>query len=129
MSNSQACPSRRSFLAQATVTAFGAATLLPSIFRSKALAQAPAAKPVAVSETDPTAKALGYVADGSKVDLKKWPKKAGPDGAKQACANCVLFKAEKGTNEAMAACPLFPGKVVAAKGWCNSWAKSPTAKM
>jgi hypothetical protein len=72
----------------------------------------------ALSETDPTAQALGYMADGSKVDTAKFPKKAGEEGAKQNCANCAQYVSANG---GWGKCNIFPGKVVAANGWCNSW--------
>lgn len=70
-----------------------------------------------LSETDPQAVALGYVADASKVDTKKYPKYA----AGQVCANCMLYQGKPG--DASGGCPLFAGKQVAAKGWCSAWVK------
>ena len=37
----------------------------------------------------------------------------------QLCSNCQLFKGEKEWGE----CAIFPGKEVAAKGWCQAWVK------
>jgi hypothetical protein len=37
----------------------------------------------------------------------------------QNCANCVLYTAD---GDDKGACSLFPGKQVAAAGWCISWA-------
>ena len=96
---------RRVFLM--TVAATGTAALA-----TRALAQAPL-----VNEKDPQAVALGYVADATKADAKKFPKYA----AGQNCANCALYQG-KATDPA-APCPLFPGKQVAGKGWCSAWAK------
>jgi High potential iron-sulfur protein len=70
-----------------------------------------------VDEKDPTAAALGYVADAKRVDAKKAPKFA----AGQNCANCSLYQG-KAIDKA-AACPLFPGKQVAGAGWCTAWVK------
>jgi formylmethanofuran:tetrahydromethanopterin formyltransferase len=70
-----------------------------------------------VDEKDPQAQALGYVADASKVDTKKYPKFA----AGQNCTNCSLYQG-KATDKA-AACALFPGKLVAGPGWCSAWVK------
>ena len=53
---------------------------------------------------DPTAKALSYTDKSTK------------DG--QSCSNCNLYK---GGTEASGPCPIFPGKDVAAAGWCKSW--------
>ena len=66
-----------------------------------------------VDEKDATAASLGYVADTTKADQKKYPKHA----ADQSCTNCALFQAPT------SGCPLFAGKKVAAKGWCSAWAK------
>jgi hypothetical protein len=70
-----------------------------------------------VDEKDPTAVALGYVADTTKADQKKFPK----HDAAQKCSNCQLFQGKPGAADGP--CPLFPGKVVAANGWCSSWVK------
>jgi len=94
---------RRAFLM--TLTAGGAA------FVSGAHAQAK------LDEKDPQAVALGYVAEASKTDIKKFPKYA----AGQNCANCALYQGKAG--DAAGGCPLFGAKQVAAKGWCSAWAK------
>ena len=83
---------------------------------SQASAQAAPAAP-ALSETDPQAAALGYKADGSKVDKAKYPQHA----ATQLCNNCALYQGK--ATDAMAPCTLFAGKQVAGKGWCSAWAK------
>lgn len=70
-----------------------------------------------VSESDTQATALGYKADASKVDKAKNPKFA----ANQNCANCALYQGKPGS--ASGACGIFPGKLVAAKGWCTAYAK------
>jgi High potential iron-sulfur protein len=72
-----------------------------------------------VDEKDPQAAALGYVAEASRTDAKKYPKFA----AGQACVNCALYQGKAG--DAGGACPLFAGKQVSAKGWCSAWAKKP----
>ncbi len=71
----------------------------------------------ALAETDAQAVALGYKADTTKVDKAKYPKHA----ATQLCNNCALYAGKP--TDAAAACPLFPGKLVAGKGWCSAWAK------
>lgn len=64
---------------------------------------------------DPQAKALGYIEDAGAVDTAAWPKKQ-PD---QTCANCSLYTGE---DTGFGPCSIFPGKQVAAAGWCNVWA-------
>ena len=71
-----------------------------------------------ISESEPTAVALGYVHDAGKTDTTKFPKRAGPEGAKQFCDNCSQYKT---TEEGWGTCTIFPNKLVAAKGWCNVW--------
>ena len=68
-----------------------------------------------LSEDDPQAQSLGYVADASTVDGSRYPQfKAG-----QACSNCALFLAG---DEASGPCSIFPGKAVMAAGWCSVYA-------
>jgi hypothetical protein len=87
--------------------AAGASTLAASAARAQAK----------LDEKDPQAVALGYVADTTKADTKKFPKHS----SDQKCSNCQLFQGKAG--DATGGCPLFPGKVVAAPGWCSAWAK------
>ena len=70
-----------------------------------------------LDEKDPQAAALGYVADTTKADLKKFPKHTND----QKCSNCQLFQGK--ATDASGACALFAGKHVAANGWCSAWAK------
>jgi len=98
---------RRLMLKLVATTALGSACGL-------AMAQA---KAVELSETDPQAVSLGYKADATKVDKAKYKNYQ----AGQLCSNCNLFKAE--ANAANGACAIFPGKNVAAKGWCSAWIK------
>jgi hypothetical protein len=84
---------------------------------TSALATSAAMAQAKLDEKDPTAVALGYVADSAKADKKKYPK----HDAAQKCSNCQLFQAKAGAAEG--GCPLFPGKSVAANGWCASWVK------
>jgi hypothetical protein len=70
-----------------------------------------------VKDTDANAVALGYKADGTKTDVKKYPKFV----ATQNCGSCALYAGA--AKDANGACPLFAGKAVASKGWCSAWAK------
>lgn len=69
-----------------------------------------------VSESDAQAKSLGYVADATKTDKAKYPKYA----AGQVCSGCALWQ---GKAAEAGGCSIFPGKQVAAKGWCSAYAK------
>jgi hypothetical protein len=66
-----------------------------------------------LDEKDPTAMALGYVADTTKADKKKYAK----HDAAQKCSNCQLFQGRPAPPKAL---PAVPGKSVAANGWCAS---------
>jgi hypothetical protein len=70
-----------------------------------------------VDEKDAQAGALGYAAEASRVDSKKYAKYA----ASQNCANCALYQGKAG--DKAGSCPLFAGKQVSAAGWCSAWAK------
>jgi High potential iron-sulfur protein len=107
--------SRRNFLALAGVT--GAAVLV-GIRPETTLAQAGAALPH-LSESDPTAKALGYVEDASKVDKTKFPSMK--PGAR--CATCNFYQGKAA--DSFGPCQIFPGKSVSGAGWCA--AHSPKA--
>jgi hypothetical protein len=77
----------------------------------------------ALSESDATAKSLGYVTDAKKVNAAANPNyKAG-----QHCANCMQFTGKAGA--ASGPCNIFPGKDVAAAGWCKVWVLKPGAKL
>lgn len=65
-----------------------------------------------VSEDDETAKALQYVHDASDAGEGR--------GDDEYCHNCRYFKGTQDTS--WERCDLFPGKTVAAQGWCNTWA-------
>ena len=99
--------SRRQFMM--TIAATGAA-----ITAGQASAQAKM-----LDEKDPTAVALGYVADTTKADAKKFPKHDNT----QTCNTCALWQSKPA--DAQGNCALFVGKPVAAKGWCSAFAKKP----
>lgn len=91
--------------------------ILQSVLGTSALASgmAMAAAPM-VADSDPQAKALGYVPDSAKADQKKFPNHT----AAQNCSNCALYQGKGG---ASGPCPLFAGKEVSSKGWCSAYAK------
>lgn len=105
---------RRHFLRSLMVTA-GA----PVLLSAKAFAED--AKPAELEETDPTAMALGYKKDTTKVDGTKYPQHK-PD---QKCSDCALYTGKAG--DATGPCTAFQGKIVTAAGWCAAFAKKPAA--
>ena len=92
-------------------------TFLMTLAASSAALGSVAHAQAMVDEKDPQALALGYFADATKTDTKKYPKYA----AGQNCANCALYQGK--ATDAAGLCPLFAGKQVAGKGWCSAWAK------
>ena len=96
----------------AAATGLVGATLGP--YCTAALAQAPAAAQH-VSEHDPTAMALGYADDTSRVDQNKFAKHT----VDQVCSKCNFYSGAAGSNEGP--CLVFQGKLVAARGGCSSY--------
>src|ERR1700723_2738395 len=100
--------SRRSIVKSGLI----AGALLPSLSLISSNATA-AALPL-LDPSDPTAKALGFVSDATKVDTKTYPTfKPG-----EKCGTCAQFQ-----GDATAACTIFAGKSVPQGGWCQVWAQ------
>jgi len=95
---------------QFVLTAVPAALVLGAV-------RAASAQPAKLEESDPTAMALGYKMDATKVDAKKYTTYA----AGNTCSNCQLYSGKAG--EAFGPCAAFGGKLVSAKGWCSAWVK------
>jgi hypothetical protein len=68
--------------------------------------------------TDPTAQALKYVADATTAD-RAAAARPGLAPGEQVCNNCNFHQPLE--EDGWVACTLFPGKKVAAAGWCTSW--------
>src|ERR1700677_4216745 len=68
-----------------------------------------------LSESDPTAAALGYKTNASSVDKAKFPQYA----AGQSCSNCALYLGAAGSSSGP--CTIYAGKIVSATGWCASY--------
>ena len=62
-----------------------------------------------VDPNETMAKALGYVTVSAKPGF--------------ACNNCMQYHGNAGS--LVGPCTIFPGKQVAAAGWCASWGKRP----
>ena len=69
-----------------------------------------------LSEEDPMAKSMRYTHDATTVD----PSARTNPAKDQTCSNCALVQGADG--DAWRPCQIFPGKSVAAKGWCSVWA-------
>jgi hypothetical protein len=100
--------SRRTFL----ITSLGVASTFALSSRQALAADAPK-----VTEADPTAQALGYKQDATKVDKARYARYE----PGQACGNCSLFQGKAG--DAWGGCPMFGGKQVASTGWCSAYNK------
>ncbi|HXD04999.1 MAG TPA: high-potential iron-sulfur protein [Burkholderiaceae bacterium] len=99
--------SRRSFV---KVLPLAGAALLSA--RAARAADAPM-----LSESDPQAVSLGYVADASKADKAKFAKYA----PGQKCSTCQLYQGA--ATAKTAPCAIFAGKQVVGDGWCSAWVK------
>ena len=107
--------SRRLLSRRGFVKATGAAaTVATTGFASSAFASTELQR---VNEDGTMAKALSYVHDARTVDAAKRP-------SDRFCHNCALFAGTQ--DDEWEKCSIFPGKVVAADGWCSAWA--PKAK-
>lgn len=91
---------------------------------------APAAGAVAlVNPQDATAKSVNYVHNITDIkDVKLQTDRTGVKFKDQHCKACAFYVKDKETTVAgkkAAPCqmPFATGKVVAAEGWCSSWAK------
>lgn len=132
MSNSPKIEARRTFLRLTGLT-LAVGVVSSKLFKSSSHAQGakPAAKPLEmVKPTDSQAQALGYYEDVAKVDVKKFPKRAGPEGAKQYCYNCQFYVTGAADPKTLpqAPCTIFANKGVKSKAWCNSWVQNPKVK-
>ena len=124
--------SRRDFLKiiPSVVVGCAAATVPAFSFLKDASAQNPSASGAPTTavdaDNDMMAKTLGYVHDATKADVVKFPKRAGAEGAKQFCNNCVLMTQGglkvAGKEGDWGKCALFQTGLVNVNGWCNSWA-------
>ena len=100
---------RRIFIIR-TMAGGSAVLTLPELVR---------AAPPRVEESDPTAQALGYLHDTSKVDKKRFPKHS----PAQRCTNCSFFQGS--ATDEWGGCAMFGRKQIAGPGWCNAWAAKP----
>lgn len=96
--------SRRRLL-RAGVAGLVAAPAASLIFR-------PALAEERLSEDDPQAQALNYRHDATQVEHADYQ-----EG--QTCANCQLYTDPDAVE--WGPCSAFPGRVVAAGGWCTAW--------
>lgn len=124
---------RRSFF-QTALMAIGAATILPSLLQAEERrrgggAAAASATPTLVDPKDAAAKAVNYVHETKDIkDKALQTERAGVKFADQHCKGCAFYDATKtvtvgGKKAGPCQMPFAAGKVVAAEGWCSTWAK------
>jgi hypothetical protein len=94
-----------------------AGSIIPLLALSTISARAAGLPPL--DPNDPTAKALGFVVDSSKVDGSANP----THKATQKCGTCAQFLG--GASDASAGCNIFAGHAVPQGGWCKVWAQKP----
>ena len=70
---------------------------------------------------DPTAQALGFITDATKVDAASNPTYK----PNQKCSTCAQYQGKAG--DASGGCNIFAGKSVPVGGWCKVWAQKPGA--
>ena len=114
--------SRRTFIATTSRTA--ATIPVVAVFGERAFGEGAGATADVpkLDESNPTAIALGYKHDAEEVDVDRFAKRASEEGKTQFCDNCLHYKPSD--EEGWGPCAIFPGFVVAAKGWCNVWVKA-----
>lgn len=69
-------------------------------------------------EKDSQSVALGFIANATKTDTKKYPKNA----EDRVWTNFALYQGK--ASDAWGGCPLSAGKQVAGNGWCSAWSKT-----
>jgi hypothetical protein len=104
----------RRMLVKAGLLAGAAIPAIGVIYNSALAADLPALDPA-----DPTAKALGFVNDTTKVDDAANP----THKATQKCGVCAQFQGKAG--DARGGCNIFAGKSVPQGGWCKVFAAKP----
>jgi High potential iron-sulfur protein len=95
-------------LVQRLAALAGVAVIAPIRARSAEL--------VRLDVNDPAARALGYVENAARVDVRKFPSYVKGSN----CENCLQLGGTAGNN--YRPCALFPGKSVSVSGWCSGWA-------
>lgn len=122
---------RRSFF-QTVGALAGAAALLPVLARAEGrrggAKPAASAGPTLVDPNDAQAKAVNYVHNVSEVkDKNLMTDRNGVKFKDQKCKGCQFYNGAEvtvnGKKAASCQMPFANGKVVAAEGWCSSWAK------
>ncbi|TGK87696.1 high-potential iron-sulfur protein [Leptospira noumeaensis] len=70
------------------------------------------------SESDPTAKALGFHQDAKNTDFTLYPERKEPGSKNQFCKHCVQYTK---INEKWGKCNIISSGFVSSQGWCSAW--------
>lgn len=97
--------------------AVGSAVVVPFLTTNQAMAGGHLPR---VEEGDPQATALGYKHDSATVDGSAYANHE----ASQVCSGCNLYQGKEG--DEWGPCAIFPGKEVAAAGWCSAFVPKPS---
>jgi High potential iron-sulfur protein len=88
-------------------------TVTPALGLFSSETKADALTPLNTNE--PSAKALNFVPDASKIDARANPVYKGGEH----CASCAHYRGKPG--DPVAGCEIFPSHSVPAGGWCMVW--------
>lgn len=73
-----------------------------------------------VSESDPTAQALGFHQDAKDTDFNLYPDRKSAQAKHYVCLSCAQFTP---LNEGWGKCNILTAGVVSTKGWCSAFSK------
>lgn len=73
-----------------------------------------------VSESDPTAKALGFHHDAKQTDFTFYPERKEPTAKNHFCKHCAQYTK---LNEEWGKCNIISAGVVSSLGWCSAWSQ------
>lgn len=73
-----------------------------------------------VSESDPTAQALGFHQNAEDTDFTLYPDRKLTKAKNQVCQHCAQFTK---LNDSWGKCNILSAGVVSNQGWCSAWAK------
>ncbi|EOQ97673.1 high potential iron-sulfur protein [Leptospira wolbachii serovar Codice str. CDC] len=73
-----------------------------------------------VSESDPTAKALGFHQDAKNTDFTLYPERKETSAKNQFCKHCAQYTK---LNEGWGKCNIVSSGIVSSFGWCSAWSQ------
>jgi hypothetical protein len=73
-----------------------------------------------VSESDPTASALGFHHDAIKTDFSRYPARKKSTAKNEYCKHCLQYNK---LTDSWGKCSIVNTGVVSANGWCSAWSK------